>query len=205
MVLEILVAIIGLLMIFFVPGFTFIRALFPRKEELDPEYGLLYQIALGMGMSIVLTILDGIVLASLGINPQTGKGYFDAPYIWASLLSLALVFFVAGWYRGGYPILGKLHPSLLRYPKGSTAKKMKRKDANRYIELNKKRGELLKRLKDAERKIRVADKDLKTHYESRRSELVSEIESVDDEIAALSQKDEESRDEKEGVGKGGGS
>ncbi|PIV69253.1 MAG: hypothetical protein COS08_05015, partial [Euryarchaeota archaeon CG01_land_8_20_14_3_00_38_12] len=43
--------IFGLLLIFFLPGFTFVKALFPRKEELDEEFGTLYQIVLGIGMS----------------------------------------------------------------------------------------------------------------------------------------------------------
>jgi hypothetical protein len=196
MVLETLQVIVGLLMVFFIPGFAFVRMLFPRKEDLDPEYGLLYQITLGMGMSIVIVILDGMLLASLEPNAQTGKGYFDAPYLWASLILLTLVFFVAGWLRGGYPILGRIHPSLLRYPKGATAKKMRRGDLNRYIELTKKRDSLLKKLKDTERKITVADKDLKTHYESKRTEIIGEIETVDDEIASLDKKGEERPEQK---------
>jgi len=198
MVLEALVAVIGLLMVFFIPGFAFIKMLFPRKEELDPEYGLLYQIALGMGMSIVIVILDGIVLASLGTNPQTGKGYFDSEYIWISLILLTLAFFVAGWYRGGYPFMGKLHPSLLRYPKGATAKKMRREDLNRYVEQAKKRDDLLKKLKETDRKITVADKGLKKHYESKRVELLAQIEGVDEEIASLEARGEGEKERDKG-------
>jgi len=185
MVLDIIIAAIGLLMIFFIPGFTFIRALFPRKEDLDPEYGLLYQIALGMAMSIVLTILVGIFLASLGTNPATGKGYFDAPYLWVSLITISCVFFFVGWYRGGYPILGKVHPSLLRYPKVSIAGKVRREDMNRYIELTGKKEVLMKRLKDTERRILLADMKMKDHYESLRARTISEIEVIEKEINAL--------------------
>jgi hypothetical protein len=90
-----------------IPGFTLIQALFPRRNELDEEYDFLYRIILGITLSIVITTLDGFILGSFGINPNTGKGYWDTPYIFGSLIGISLVLFVIGWYRGAYPLLGR--------------------------------------------------------------------------------------------------
>lgn len=94
---------LGLLLIFFLPGFTFVKAMFPRKEELDKEYGTLYQVVLGIGMSIVIMILIGIVLGSL---PRTdGKGQFTSLNIILLLSVITILLFIIGVSRGSYPLL----------------------------------------------------------------------------------------------------
>lgn len=107
MEIDLLRIIITLLLIFFLPGFFLIQALFPRKNELDEEDDLLYRIALGIALSIVITTLDGFILGSLGVNPSTGKGYWDTPYIFGSLIGISLILFGIGWYRGAYPLLSR--------------------------------------------------------------------------------------------------
>ncbi|MCK5548157.1 MAG: DUF1616 domain-containing protein, partial [Thermoplasmata archaeon] len=107
---------LALIFVFFLPGFTLINSLYPRKGELDQEYDTLYRIVLGIVMSVAITIFVGFGLNSLGINPDTGKGYFLAPNIWAVLIVLTIIFFLIGWYRGAYPFLGRIRPSLYRLP-----------------------------------------------------------------------------------------
>ena len=51
-----------------------VNVLFPRRNELDEEDDLLYRIVLGIALSIVITVLNGFVLGTIGINPDTGKG-----------------------------------------------------------------------------------------------------------------------------------
>jgi len=103
--LDVIRVIAAILLIFFIPGFFLVQALFPRRNELDEEYDLLYRIVLGIVLSIVITTLDGFILGSLGINPATGKGYWDTPYIFGSLICISLFLFFIGWYRGAYPLL----------------------------------------------------------------------------------------------------
>lgn len=95
--------IFGLLLIFLLPGFTFVKALFPRKEELDKEFGTLYQIVLGIGMSIVIMILVGIVLGSMPLT--NGKGQFTSTNILLLLSVITILLFVIGVFRGSYPLL----------------------------------------------------------------------------------------------------
>jgi phage host-nuclease inhibitor protein Gam len=96
----------ALILIFFLPGFMLVQALFPRKNELHEEDDLLYRIVLAIGLSIAITTLVGCVLG-LFINPLTGKGFYDKPYIIATLLGISGILFVVGWYRGAYPFLGR--------------------------------------------------------------------------------------------------
>ena len=107
MEIDLLRVILSIILIFFLPGFFLVQALFPLRNELDEEDDFLYRIALAVAFSIVITTLDGFILGSLGINPSTGKGYWDTPYIIGSLIGISIIFFLIGWYRGAYPILGR--------------------------------------------------------------------------------------------------
>ena len=108
---EILQAIAGVAIIFFLPGYTLVNVIFPRKGELDPEYDFVYRAALGMGLSIVLAILIGFLLNSLSTSERP---YVTAGPLWAALLALTGLFVLAGWYRGAYPNAGLIHPALYR-------------------------------------------------------------------------------------------
>ena len=115
----------GLLLVLFIPGYTLIQAMFPRKGELDEEFDTLYRVTLGMAMSICIVILVGFILGNpaLGNAPSWGnsddeKGYFQTFFVTTALLSLSALFFVAGWYRGAYPWTANIHPNLARAPPG---------------------------------------------------------------------------------------
>ena len=98
--LRILFAIIILL---FLPGFLLVQALFPKKNELSEEDDWLYRIVLSVVLSIVIAIILAFIISSLGVNKDTGKGYFTALNITLSLLVISVVLFVIGVIRGAYP------------------------------------------------------------------------------------------------------
>lgn len=101
----------GILIVFFLPGYTLVNLLFPRKGELDPEYDFVYRAALGMGLSVVIAIIVGFVLNAISTEEH---GYVAAGPLWAMLLSITGAFALAGWLRGAYPSAGFIHPSLYR-------------------------------------------------------------------------------------------
>ncbi|MDH3365003.1 MAG: DUF1616 domain-containing protein [Thermoplasmata archaeon] len=103
----------GITIVFFLPGYTLIAVMFPRKGELDPEYDVVYRVALGMGLSIVIAIVVGFALNAISTEDH---GYVSAGPLWVSLVFVTAVFFVAGWFRGAYPWLGVIHPTLYRNP-----------------------------------------------------------------------------------------
>lgn len=105
--------IIATLFMFFLPGFTFINALFPGKGELDQELDTLYRIAFSIAMSVVFVILLGYILGNLHTVLSNGS-FYKSQYILGSLLSITIIFFIFGWYRGAYQFLGKIHPVLSR-------------------------------------------------------------------------------------------
>ena len=103
----------GLAIVFFLPGYTLVCLLFPRRGELDPEYDVVYRVALGMGLSIVISIFVGFALNAMSTEEH---GYVSAGPLWASLLSITALFFVGGWYMGAYPWMGLVHQKLYRDP-----------------------------------------------------------------------------------------
>jgi len=187
----------GLILIFFLPGYLLVKALFPGRNELDKEYNLIYEIGLGMGLSIVIAILDGFLLGSLhqliGFRIVDGRevGYFDTPYIVASLLLICLLLFIAAWYRGAFPWMGKLHPSLARVPASEKPQARKqRMDALiiKIWDLSRQREKLRRELRDSERKARTHGPDMKGHYKKKAEDARAELARVDADMKELEEK-----------------
>lgn len=187
--MNILNLIFGTLFIFFLPGFMMINALFPRKGELDKEFDMLYRITLGMGMSIVTTILVGFFLGSIPV--ETGqKGYFQGPYIWSMLLSLTAVFFVVGWYRGAYQWMGWLHPKLERpQPPEPGPKDFEYEDEKDILhemqKLARRRQQLKYKIKEAKKKSGAQAKSIRDHYKKKKKKAEEELKEVDERLKEL--------------------
>lgn len=188
--IDILRLIYGIVMVFILPGYVFVKALFPGKKDLDKEYNELYVITLGMGLSIVVTILTGFFLNALGTRPGTDKGYIASPYIDIALISFTLIMFWVAWYRGAFPIMGKLHPGLLRVPKAEkdrfgTRKRRIDKQVNELQDLGFKREKLKKEIRDAQRKMKTHSMEMKNFYKTKKMEKKEELKKVLERITKL--------------------
>ena len=102
-VLGLLRILFAMIILLFLPGFLLVQALFPRKNELSEEDDWLYRIVLSVVLSIVIAIILAFIISSLGVNEDTGKGYFTALNITISLIAIRVVLFVIGIMRGAYP------------------------------------------------------------------------------------------------------
>ncbi|MFA5771621.1 MAG: DUF1616 domain-containing protein [Thermoplasmata archaeon] len=107
MPVDIFQAVFALLLMFFLPGIFLVYAIFPRKNELHERDDIIYRITLGLALSIGVSVFTGFLLGVLPRDPVTGKGQFVPTNIYISLVSLTIIFFLIGWYRGAYPILGR--------------------------------------------------------------------------------------------------
>ena len=182
--------VVALILLFFLPGWTLVNALFPRRGELDREYDALYRITLGIVMSIVVVILYGFGLNSLGVNPASELGYFTATNLWIGLSAITVGFVTIGWWRGAYPRLGKLHPKLARSPlphKDSMTAELEHDRATlaKLRKLAEEREQLRRRIKDYERRISLHTGDAKAHYVAKRDEARNRLREVDAELKAL--------------------
>ncbi len=157
------------LFMFFLPGYTLINAIYPGKDELDDELDTLYRTVYGIGMSVAVVVVIGFILGNVG-------SLFVSRYLWISLVSLTVVFFFIGWYRGAYQSLGIISPRLTRakpeikeYSEEST-KKVKRlqevakkraalKEDIKYSEDEEEREEAKKQLEKVEKKLKELEKD----------------------------------------------
>ncbi|UCE37403.1 MAG: DUF1616 domain-containing protein [Thermoplasmata archaeon] len=174
----------GLLLIFFLPGFTLMRMLFPRPEELDTEMGLFFQAVMGAVMSVVISVLVGFVLGS----PQLVG--FNELNIWLSLGGLSLLFFILGWYRGAYQFLGKLHPKLERpLPQTDIVEynlgPLEDKTLLEFQKLTKERYKLRRDIKAFERKSRVQTKDMMEYYQKKSHKAQKRLSEIDKRIKEL--------------------
>ncbi|WP_455392278.1 DUF1616 domain-containing protein [[Eubacterium] cellulosolvens] len=182
MIIDILRIIFSIFLLFFLPGFFLVQALFPRKNELDEEYDFMYRVILGIVLSIVITTLDGFILGSMGINPSTGKGYWDTPYIFGSLIGISVVLFLIGWYRGAYPLLGRK-----RYKKAPL--KISKKDKQEFYELMDQWKMLHKKLdKYNDLYLDSLDED-KEKYEKKMNEIKKELEKLEERLVELGAKE----------------
>ena len=181
MVLEALRIVLGLLLIFVLPGTMLIKAMFPRPGELDEEYNGLYVITLGMATSVCLTILVGFVLGSMPVRASTDKGYFDAPFIVLSLVLVTVVFFAIAWWRGAFPWLGLVHKRLARFPMPADAPGGTKRHDDLLAEIEGlavKRDRLKREVKDLLRRERAEGARMSEHYKERRQKAEAELKDV---------------------------
>jgi hypothetical protein len=174
----------GLLLVFFFPGFTLMRMLFPRAEELDTEMGLLFQAVLGSVMSVVISVLVGFVLGSPIL-----KGFTELN-IWLALGGLSLLFFAFGWYRGAYQFLGKLHPKLERpLPETDIVEynlgPLESDTLLEFQKLTKERFQLRKDIKTFNRKSRVQTKSMMDYYQKKSLKAQNRLNEIDKRIKEL--------------------
>lgn len=175
---------LGLLLVFFFPGFTLMRLLFPRAEELDTEMGLLFQAVLGAVMSVVISVLVGFVLGSPILQGFTSLN------IWLSLGSMSILFFVLGWYRGAYQFLGKLHPKLERpLPETDIVEynlgPLESDTLLEFQKLTKERFKLRRDIKTYDRKSRVQTKSMMEYYKKKSIKAQKRLNEIDDRIKEL--------------------
>jgi hypothetical protein len=181
--------VVGLLIVFFVPGYCLVNALFPRRNEFDSEIDMVYRVTIGIGLSMALVILVNFGLNALGTNAETGLGYIDAPYLWASLLSLSVALFAVGWWRGAYRWTGRMHPKLARLPpRDPRSMDMRRRtpaDKARLDEMGRRRTELQRRVEALEAKERMNVGSKRERYAEKRRQAVDEIERLDADIERM--------------------
>lgn len=175
---------IGLLLIFFFPGFTLMRLLFPRAEELDTEMGLLFQAVLGAVMSVVISVLVGFILGSPILQG------FTSINIWLSLGGMTILFFILGWYRGAYQFLGKLHPKLERpLPETDIVEynlgPLESDTLLEFQKLTKERFKLRRDIKTYDRKSRVQTKSMMEYYKKKSIKAQKRLNEIDNRIKEL--------------------
>ena len=185
--LEALRIVFALFLLFFLPGYMLVQALFPRKGELDQDFDWLYRITLGVGLSIVLTIFVCFGLNSLGVSEETGMGYVTAWPISISLVLLSLILFFIAWFRGAFPIMGRLHPTLIRFPardpRNQDIPALKDKNARfQYQGLVKDKFNLIKEIDNTERLMETHSGEQRRYYEERRGKLLKELEELEKQI-----------------------
>lgn len=104
----------GLLLLFFLPGFLLLHALFPGRRYFGPFHPFALPL-LSVVTSVAVVVVVGTILGFLPGSPPggpDGKGWFQGSQSGAPVLEIALgglslgLFVVAAW-RGAFPLLGR--------------------------------------------------------------------------------------------------
>ena len=192
----------GLLLVLFLPGYTLIQAMFPRRGELDEEFDTLYRVTLGIAMSICVVILIGFVLGNpfLGDAPDWegwsdgDKGYFQTFFVTASITITTLLFFGIGWFRGAYPWMANVHPSLARAPPGirieselAVAGKFIPAELIELQGLKHDRDNVKRKLQESETRKNIGSSMMKKYYEKKEKTLLADLADIDSRMAELDQ------------------
>lgn len=185
--LILLRTILAMLLMFFVPGYLIVMAVFPRRGELDKDFDKLYRLALAVGLSIVIFILLGFFLNQFGENSDTGMGYFTTGNIILCLVGVSAFFFALGWWRGAYPKLGEYHPALIRNPPPDPRSLLgirirDKKKAFRYRRLADKKYAVIDLIDDYEEKERVHSGEQEKYYREKRLALQKELKNIEAEM-----------------------
>lgn len=189
---------IGLLLVFFLPGYFLTKTLWPGEEDLDREYNAIYVLTLAMALSIALSILLGLLLASLPPvkDPATGKliGYFRAPYIQILFAVTTGVLFSTAWYRGAFPWMVRLHPSLLRVPAAARggAKTTDRAQLDTIVldvqAAGREREQLRREIRDLQRKVHRESGEARRTYVQRKESKLKDLRTVQKRIGELEER-----------------
>ncbi len=173
--------ILSALLMFFLPGFTLINAVYPVKGELDEELDMLYRMTYGLGLSAAIVVLIGFILGHISLNG--GKGLFVSETLTAGLILLTVLFFLIGWYRGGYQRLSYISPKLCRPKRDLPDFEEKGMEKVKKLQgLAKKRGKLKEKLRYKKRKIKRSEGEKKKRLEKEREHLREELEEIEKEL-----------------------
>lgn len=171
--------IFAIFLIFLLPGYTFIKMLFPRPREIEKENEWIAVLALSIGMSICVSIFDFFILATIPV-PEGQKGWFDTPWIILSLLCWSALFGAIAYFRGAWPFLGRA-PKEKKLEGIARDKHQARLNLilEEYDQLAKQRGDLLGRIRTVSRKGRSSQRSMREHYSRQKEKLVKELEDLD--------------------------
>jgi hypothetical protein len=94
-------AFVGLLLVFFLPGYAIAKATFPewRIRGREAYLRLVEVITLGFVLSVVTTLLVGSVLL---LTPGGFQAYWNDPVHEIVLVAITLLALAVGWFRGAY-------------------------------------------------------------------------------------------------------
>ena len=101
--IDILIGLLSLILIFFLPGFFLTLIIFPKKGALNAEYDILFKGVLGIVLSLMISILIGMVI--YGIDQLSASPEVQSIRLWLILGLLSVGLAVVAWTTGGLKTL----------------------------------------------------------------------------------------------------
>jgi hypothetical protein len=102
--IDVLSGLLSIALIFFLPGFFLVLVIFPKRGALGADFDLLFKIALGIMLSLLISTLTGMLL--YGVDQlSSASADVQSQRLWAILGSASIAFAAISWFRGGIQAL----------------------------------------------------------------------------------------------------
>ena len=115
-------------------------------------------------------------------------------FVASALLSLSVLFFVVGWYRGAYPWTANIHPNLARAPPGirieselAVAGKFIPAELIELQGLKHDRDNVKRKLAEVESRKRSGSSVMKKYYYKKEKTLLADLADIDSRMADIDQ------------------
>lgn len=138
-----------------------------------------------MGSSVVIAISVGFLLNAISTKEHP---YVTSGPLWTVLLSLTVVFALAGWYRGAYPRAGLIHPFLYRTPPSAGLPRARGSDYTKHRRIERliiEREQMLVDLRLYTDRSSTSNPNRKLYYSKRMEQVMKRTEEINEELKKL--------------------
>jgi hypothetical protein len=172
---DILSGLLSIALIFFLPGFFLVLAIFPKRGALGADFDLLFKIALGIMLSLLISTLTGMLI--YGIDElSSAPASVQSQRLWAILGFASIAFAAISWFRGGIRALVK---------KETPSAEKKEEGREELIRLTSEKRALLERIKQLESESHQKSQPLREEARIRTTVIRGDVDKINARIEEL--------------------
>jgi len=181
---DVLSGLLSIALIFFLPGFFLVLAIFPKRGALGADFDMLFKIALGIMLSLLISTLTGMLI--YGVDQlSSAPADVQSQRLWAILGSTSIAFAAISWFRGGIKALvGIEAPSADK----------KEEAEEELIRLTSEKRALLEKIDRLESESYQKNQSLREEAKIRKTAIRGDVEKINARIEDLLREDEKKTD-----------
>jgi len=181
---DVLSGLLSIALIFFLPGFFLVLAIFPKRGALGADFDMLFKIALGIMLSLLISTLTGMLI--YGVDQlSSAPADVQSQRLWAILGSTSIAFAAISWFRGG-----------IKAPVGIEAPSADKKEEaeEELIRLTSEKRALLEKIDRLESESYQKNQSLREEAKIRKTAIRGDVEKINARIEDLLREDEKKTD-----------
>jgi len=181
---DVFSGLLSIALIFFLPGFFLVLAIFPKRGSLSTDFDLLCKIALGIMLSLLISTLTGMII--YGIDElSSAPASVQSQRLWSILGSTSISFAAISWFRGGIKALVKGEAPSAEKKEGGEEE---------LIRLTSEKRALLEKIKRLESESYQRNQSLREEAKIRKSAIRNDVDKINARIEELLREEEKKTD-----------